>query len=434
MGEPLRIGVAGLGVVGAGVLKVLRDSAGLADKRGLKVAPVAACARDRSRDRGVSLEGLEWFDDPVALARSENVDVFVELMGGADGPAKAATEAAIAAGKHVVTANKALIAEHGADLAAAAEAAGVALLYEAAVAGGLPAIRTVRDALAPCAIASVSGILNGTCNYILSEMEARGAAYADVLADAQRLGYAEADPSFDVGGVDAAHKLAILASLCFATRLSFSDVRVEGIEEITPLDVSFAKELGYRIKLIAAARMADDGALEQRVHPALVPLEHPLATVGDVFNAISIEAEPVGRLFMSGRGAGEGPTASAVAADLFDLAAGHARPPMGFAASELTPARALDGLDHVSGFYLRFLVSDTAGVIAALTEDLAEHDVSIDGIVQHASHAPDKAPHAVPVVITTHQCRERQIRTALQAISKRPFLTETPALIRIEEF
>ncbi|MEL7029546.1 MAG: homoserine dehydrogenase, partial [Pseudomonadota bacterium] len=323
--QPIRIGVAGLGVVGARLLRLLVEDQDRFATRGARFEIAGVCARNRNRDRGVSLADYAWFDNPVELASRGEIDVFVELIGGADGPARAAVEAALKAGVDVVTANKALIAEHGAGLAKLAEEHEAALEFEAAVAGGIPAIRVARDALAPNRMTSVSGILNGTCNYILSQMETTGAAYGDVLAEAQRLGYAEADPSFDVGGIDAAHKLAILASLCFGTELNFGSVATEGIERVSPLDLKFAQELGYRIKLIGAAELDDRGAVRQSVRPVLLSLDHPLAPVGDVINAVVFEAEPVGTLFLSGPGAGAGPTAAAVAADLCDIASGDKR-------------------------------------------------------------------------------------------------------------
>src|SRR5208283_1508289 len=303
MTRPLSVGVAGLGTVGGGVLKLLRDNAEIVTARaGRPIAVVAVSARDRSKDRGVPLGGLRWYDDPVALVGDAGVDVVVELIGGADGPARTLVEAAIAAGKPVVTANKAMLAVHGAALAAAAEAKGVPLAFEAAVAGGIPVIKALREGLAGNRISRIAGILNGTCNYILTQMRERGREFADVLADAQKLGYAEADPSFDIDGIDAAHKLAILAALAFGRPVAFDAVHVEGIRGVSALDIGFARELGYRIKLLGLAR----------VHPCMVPETAPIARVDGVFNAVVTEGDFVGRVMLEGRGAGAGPTASAV--------------------------------------------------------------------------------------------------------------------------
>ena len=311
MTRPLSVAVAGLGTVGGGVLKLLRDNADVvAARAGRPIAVTAVSARDRSKDRGVPVAGLRWYDDPVALASDPAVDVIVELIGGSEGPARALAEAAIGAGKPLVTANKALLAVHGAELAAQAEARGVPLGFEAAVAGGIPVIKALREGLAGNRISFVAGILNGTCNYILTQMRERGREFAEVLADAQKLGYAEADPSFDIDGIDAAHKLAILAALAFGRPVSFDDVHVEGIRRVSALDIAFATELGYRIKLLGIAKQTKAG-IETRVHPCMVPGGAPIATVDGVFNAVVAEGDFVGRVMLTGRGAGAGPTASA---------------------------------------------------------------------------------------------------------------------------
>ena len=310
MTRPLSVGIAGLGTVGGGVLKLLRDNAEIVTARaGRPIAVTAVSARDRSKDRGIAVTGLRWYDDPVALAGDPGVDVVVELIGGSEGPARALADATIAAGKPLVTANKALLAVHGAELARSAEERGVTLKFEAAVAGGIPAIKALREGLAGNRISNVAGILNGTCNYILTQMRERGREFADVLADAQKLGYAEADPSFDIDGVDAAHKLAILAALAFGRPVSFEDVHVEGIRRISALDIAFATELGYRIKLLGIARQTEAG-IETRVHPCMVPQTAPIARVDGVFNAVVAEGDFVGRVMLEGRGAGAGPTAS----------------------------------------------------------------------------------------------------------------------------
>ena len=306
MSRPLSVGVAGLGTVGGGVLKVLRENADLvAARAGRPIVVTAVSARDRSKDRGVPFAGLRWYDDPVALASDPGVDVVVEAIGGSEGSARALAEATIAAGKSLVTANKALLAVHGAELAALAEAKGVSLAFEAAVAGGIPAIKALREGLAANRISRVSGILNGTCNYILTQMREHGREFADVLADAQKLGYAEADPSFDIDGIDAAHKLSILAALAFGRPVAFDSVYVEGIRRISALDIGFATELGYRIKLLGIARQTDQG-IETRVHPCMVPSSAPIARVDGVFNAVVAEGNFVGRVMLEGRGAGGG--------------------------------------------------------------------------------------------------------------------------------
>src|SRR5271165_874311 len=334
--KPLRVGIAGLGTVGAGVVKLLARQAELITARaGRPITVTAVSARDRNRDRGISLDGLIWHDDPLALAWDENVDVVVELIGGSDGPAKALAEKALAAGRPLVTANKALLAVHGVALAQAAEAASLPLAYEAAVAGGIPVIKALREGLAANRISRVAGILNGTCNYILTVMRERGREFAEVLADAQRLGYAEADPSFDIDGIDAAHKLAILAALAFGRPVAFDAVHVEGIRSISALDIAFAAELGYRIKLLGIAGVTD-GAIEARVHPCMVPQSSPIATVDGVFNAVVAEGDFVGRVMLEGRGAGARPTASAVVADLIDIARGRLTPVWGAAAAALS--------------------------------------------------------------------------------------------------
>ena len=428
MTKPLSVGVAGLGTVGAGVLRLLRDNAGLIGARaGRPVAVVSVSARDRARDRGVPTAGLRWYEDPVALASDPGVDVVVEVMGGADGPAHALVSAALAAGKPVVTANKALVALHGAELAAAAERAGVALSFEAAVAGGIPVIKALREGLAANRVDRVAGILNGTCNYILTEMGRGGREFSDVLADAQRLGYAEADPAFDIDGVDAAHKLAILAALAFNQPVDFAAVHVEGIRQVSALDIAFAAELGYRIKLLGIARRTEAG-IETRVHPCMVPLSDPIARVDGVFNAVVAEGDPVGRVMLQGRGAGAGPTASAVVADLIDLAQGRRTPAWGAVGAELQRLPAVPISAHSGAYYLRLMVVDRPGVIADVTAALRDAGVSLESMIQRG-RAPGEA---VPVVLVTHECVEAAMRRAVDAIAAMDAVLEPPALIRIE--
>jgi homoserine dehydrogenase len=428
MTRPLSVGVAGLGTVGVGLLRLLRDNAAIVGARaGRPIAVTAVSARDRARDRGVSLAGLRWYDDPVALAADPSIDVVVELIGGAEGPARALVAAALEARKHVVTANKALLAVHGAELAALAERCGAALVFEAAVAGGIPAIKALREGLAGNRILRVAGILNGTCNYILTVMRERGREFADVLAEAQRLGYAEADPSFDIDGIDAAHKLAILAALAFGRPVAFDAVHVEGIRRVSALDIAFADELGYRIKLIGIARAGEKG-VEARVHPCMVPAGAPIARVDGVFNAVVAEGDFSGPLMLEGRGAGAGPTASAVAADLIDLARDRLTPVWGASSGALSDAPSLPMAAHVGAYYLRLMVVDRPGVIADVTAALRDHGVSLESMLQRG-RSPGEA---VPVVLVTHETGESAMRAALDHIASLDAVLEPPALIRIE--
>ncbi len=428
MTRPLSVGVAGLGTVGAGVLRLLRDNAELvAARAGRRVAVTAVSARDRSRDRGVALQGLRWYDDPAALAADPAIDVVVELIGGSDGAARALVQAALEAGKPVVTANKALLAVHGAALAEMAERRGVSLAFEAAVAGGIPVIKALREGLAGNRIDRVAGILNGTCNYILTAMTEHGREFADVLADAQRLGYAEADPSFDVDGIDAAHKLAILAALAFNRPVDFGSVHIEGIRAVSALDIAFARDLGYRIKLLGIARRAGVG-IETRVHPCMVPLSNPIARVDGVFNAVVAEGDFAGRIMLEGRGAGAGPTASAVVADLVDIARGRGAPVWGMAGEQLSPLPAVPMSAHQGAYYLRLMVVDRPGVIADVTAALRDAGVSLESMIQRG-RAPGEA---VPVVLVTHETGEAGMRAALGQIGGSDAVLEPPALIRIE--
>ncbi len=428
MTRPLLVALAGLGTVGAGVLTLLRSNADvIAARAGRPVAVVAVSARDRTRDRGVALSGLRWFDDPVAMATDSAADVVVEAIGGSEGPARAVVTAALAAGRPVVTANKALMAIHGSELALAAERAGVALAFEAAVAGGIPVIKALREGLAGNRIRRVAGILNGTCNYILSTMRERGREFAEVLADAQRLGYAESDPAFDIDGIDAAHKLAILAALAFGRPVAFDDVYVEGIRRISAMDIAFAGELGYRIKLLGIARATEVG-IEARVHPCMVPQSAPIARVEGVFNAVVAEGDFVGRVMLEGRGAGAGPTASAIVADLIDIARGRFTPAWGAASGELSHAPAVPMAKHVGAYYLRLMVVDRPGVIADVTAALRDAGVSLESMLQRG-RSPGEA---VPVVLVTHETAEAAMRAALARIAALDAVLEDPALIRIE--
>ncbi len=424
--RPLTLGVAGLGTVGAGVLKLLADNADVvAARAGRPVAVVAVSARDRARDRGVNTAGLRWYDDPVALAGDAGVDVVVECIGGSEGPAKALVEAALRAGKPVVTANKALLAVHG---AAMAELAGsTPLAFEAAVAGGIPAIKALREGLAANNLSRVAGILNGTCNYILTTMREQGREFADVLAEAQKLGYAEADPSFDIDGVDAAHKLAILAALAFGRPVDFTSVHVEGIREVSALDFQMAEDLGYRIKLLGIAQRTEAG-ISTRVHPCMVPQAAPIARVDGVFNAVVAEGDFVGRVVLQGRGAGAGPTASAVVADVIDIARGRFTPVWGSAAGALAAVPSVPMSAHTGCYYLRLMVVDRPGVIADVTGVLRDNSISLESMLQRG-RAPGEA---VPVVLTTHECQEAAMRAAITRIEDLAAVMEKPVLIRIE--
>ncbi|MDR3513517.1 MAG: homoserine dehydrogenase [Caulobacteraceae bacterium] len=420
-----RVGVAGLGTVGGGLLTFLSEHPGFAPAGGT-VSVTGVSARSRSRPRPFDISNLAWFDDPVALASSPNVDLFVELIGGSDGPAKAAVEAALKLGKPVVTANKALLAEHGAELAALAETAGVPLLFEAAVMGGTPAVKMLREALVGEEVVAVSGILNGTCNYILTEMEAGGRPFADVLAEAQRLGYAEADPTMDVGGFDAAHKITILAALAFGAAPNYAAAEVEGIDQIELVDIKLARELGYRIRLVASARRGE-GGVAVRVHPALAPLGHPLAETSGALNALFLEGRRIGRIFIQGPGAGAGPTAAAVAADIADVMTGAARPVFQAPAAALKPLAGLDAAHQATKAYLRVMVRDQPGAIAAVSETLAEVGVSIDSFLQK----PVQDVGGVPIVLTTHATREAVLLDAVERIAALPQVLGRPKMLRV---
>lgn len=425
---PLKVALGGLGTVGAGVLRLLRENAELiAARAGRPIEVVAVSARDRTRDRGVSLEGLRWYDAAPDLVGDNDVDVVAEMIGGAEGMGRRLVEAALAKGKPVVTANKALIAVHGAALAAAAERAGVPLAFEAAVAGGIPVIKALREGLAANHLTRVAGILNGTCNYILTAMTRDGGEFADVLAEAQRLGYAEADPRFDVDGIDAAHKLAILAALAFGRPVAFDAVHVEGIRRISALDIAFAAQLGYTIKLLGIARRTEAG-VEARVHPCMLPHDAPIARVDGVFNAVVLEGDFVGRIMLQGRGAGAGPTASAVVADLIDIARGHTTPVWGAASDALSHAPSVPMAAHAGAYYLRLMVTDRPGVIADVTAVLRDEGISLESMLQRARNPAE----SVPVVLVTHATNEAAMIRALERIAALDAVMESPTLIRIE--
>jgi homoserine dehydrogenase len=428
LSDPINIAVAGLGTVGTGTLKLLQRHAGLIEQRcGRRIQVAAVSARDRGRERDVPLGKAVWYDDAVAMAASPGVDVVVELIGGAGGVAKALCEAAIAAGKHVVTANKAMLAHHGVALARAAEERGVTLNYEAAVAGGIPIIKGLREGLAGNRITRVYGILNGTCNYILTAMRETGKEFAEVLEEARRLGYAEADPSFDIDGIDAAHKLAILTSVAFGCEINFEGVYVEGIRHVSSLDVAFAEELQYRIKLLGLARLTEYG-VEQRVHPCMVPDRAAIAHVEDVDNAVVAEGDFVGDVMFGGPGAGAGPTASAVVADLIDIARGRRARTWAVPAVELAKVPAAPMDRHRGPYYIRLMVLDRPGVIADVAAAMRDEQISMESMLQHG-RAPGEA---VPVVLTTHETEEAAMKRALARIAELETVVAPPCMIRVE--
>ena len=428
MQGPLRLGIAGLGTVGAAVLRLLAQNGRLlAERAGREISVTAVSARQRGRDRGVDLKRLRWYDDPLALAADPDVDLVVELIGGADGAALALCRAALEAGKPVVTANKALLAHHGAELAHLAEANGVTIGFEAAVAGGIPIVKTLREALVGNRISRVYGILNGTCNHVLTTMRESGRDFDDVLAEAQRLGYAEADPGFDIDGIDAAHKLALLAALAFGCAPDFTGVYIEGIRHVSPLDIAFATEMGYRIKLLGVARRTEHG-LEQRVHPSMVRIGTPISQIEGVFNAVVAEGDQVDATLYSGRGAGGGPTASAVVADIADIAKGVSPPVLGVPSAALQTLPTAPMERHYGAYYFRLMVVDQPGVLADVAACLRDHEVSIESLIQRARNPLEP----VPIVLTTHETTEAQMTGALARIGALPTVLEPPRMIRIE--
>jgi homoserine dehydrogenase len=438
MMEPLRVGVAGLGTVGAAVVRILaRQDNALAERCGRSIRVTAVSARERGKDRGFDLSRYTWFDDPIDLARSKDVDCVIELIGGGDGAAKGTVETALASGKHVVTANKALLARHGLPLARQAEGRGVALSFEAAAAGGIPVIKTLREALHGNAVWRIYGILNGTCNYILSRMEHEGLSFDQCLKDAQRLGYAEADPTFDIEGHDTAHKLSILTSLAFGTEIDAEAIYVEGVSKIASLDLKMAGELGYRIKLLGVAEKTATG-IEQRVHPTMVPRSSSIAQVMGVTNAVTIDADAVRELTLIGPGAGGDATASAVVADIADIASGTIRPPFGRPVARLEKPQRAPMQRHEGGYYIRLTVPDRPRVAAGVATHMGDADISLESIVQKRSDiAAEKDPHGrsgapVSLVLVTYAATEAAIRAALEGIERDGLTSEPPQVIRIE--
>jgi homoserine dehydrogenase len=425
--EPFRVAIAGLGVVGGGAVKLLQGNADLLARRAgrpIVIAAVADCDR-RPRDFGV--DAYAWYDDALAMVEAADVDVVVELIGGAEGTARRVCERALAAGRHVVTANKALIAHHGVALAAAAEAHNVSLAFEAAVAGGIPIIKTLREGLVGNVRSRVFGILNGTCNYILSAMRGSGRDFESVLAEAQALGYAEANPGLDVDGIDTAHKLTILATVAFGCTLEFGAVHVEGIRHVSPVDIAFAEELGYRIKLLGIASLTERG-VERRVHPCMVPVTSPIAHVEGVFNAVVADGDFVDTITQVGRGAGERPTASAVVADIVDIACGRGQPPFGMPVASLAPLPTAPMSLHVGAYYIRLMVLDRPGVFADIASILRDNEVSMEAVLQRG-RAPGEA---VPVVMTMHETAEAAMVRSLAQVANLACCVEPPRMIRIE--
>ena len=427
MSAPLRLGIAGLGTVGIGVVKIVQAQADLiAARAGRAVAVTAVSARDPKKNRDADLSAYAWEADPVALARRPDVDVFVEVMGGHDGPAKAATEAAIASGKDVVTANKALLAHHGQALAEAAEAQGCALRFEAAVAGGIPVIKALTEGLSANRIKRVMGVMNGTCNYILTRMQSAGLPYATVFEEARQLGYLEADPNLDVGGIDAGHKLSLLAAIAFGTRVSFDAVELEGIGNVSIDDIRLAEDMGYRIKLLGVAQMTGRG-LEQRMTPCLVPADSPLGQLQGGTNMVVLEGDAVGQIVLRGPGAGQGPTASAVMADVIDIARGLRLPTFGIPAARLvepTPASSATP----APYYLRMTLLDKPGALAKIATCLGDAGVSIDQMRQYGHQGAN-----APVLIVTHKAAPDDVAHAMTRFAATGVLVGDPVAIRIEE-
>ncbi|MBL3569244.1 homoserine dehydrogenase [Rhodovulum sp. BSW8] len=427
MTTPLRLGIAGLGTVGAGVLKIVQSRANLLAQRGGRpVVVTAVSARSRGKDRGVDLSGYAWEDDPVALARRDDVDVLVELMGGSDGPAKAATEAALAAGKDVVTANKAMLAIHGQTLAETAEAAGRVIRFEAAVAGGIPVVKALTEGLAGNQIARIMGVMNGTCNYILTRMEREGLPYETVFDEAQALGYLEADPTLDVGGIDAGHKLSLLTAIAFGTRVDFDAVELEGIERISIVDIRHAADMGFRIKLLGVAQMTGRG-LEQRMSPCLVPAQSPLGQLEGATNMVVLEGDAVGQIVLRGAGAGEGPTASAVMSDVIDIARGYRVATFGQPAAGLESARPARAT-VAAPYYLRMELQDKPGALAKVAAVLGEAGVSINRMRQ-TRHSETTAP----VLVVTHKTTRDALDQALKGFAATGVVVGDPVAIRIED-
>ena len=426
MPDPLRLGVAGLGTVGIGVVKILQRHADMLTRRaGRPIVITAVSAKSPKKNRDADLSGYAWEADPVALAKRADVDVFVELIGGSDGPALDATEAAIAAGKDVVTANKAMLALHGQSLAEKAEAKGHVIRFEAAVAGGIPVVKALTEGLAGNEITRVMGVMNGTCNYILTRMESAGLPYAEVFEEARQLGYLEADPNLDVGGIDAGHKLALLAAIAFGTKVAFGAVELEGIGRISIDDIRRAGDMGYRIKLLGVAQMTGRG-LEQRMSPCLVSADSPLGQLQGGTNMVVLEGDSVGQIVLRGAGAGQGPTASAVWSDVIEIARGTRLSTFGQPAATLAKpvtARA----SAPAPYYLRMELADKPGALAKVATLLGDAGISIDRMRQYG-HMDASAP----VLIVTHKTTRDAIEHAFTKLPATGVVIGEPVAIRIE--
>ncbi len=434
MTKPLRVGVAGLGTVGAAlVAQVAQQRAALQARCGRRIDVVAVCARSRDKERGINLKKMAWFSDPIALARADGIDVFVELMGGTGAHAKDAVEAALASGRSVVTANKALLAKYGVRLASLAEKHHAALNFEAAVGGAIPIVKTIREGLAGNSFERIYGILNGTCNYILTKMEQENLSFEACLKEAQRLGYAEADPTFDIEGHDTAQKLAILASLAFGTRVDQRAIYVEGISSISPADLNAADALGYRVKLLGVAVKTPKG-IEQRVHPTMVRKDSSIAQVMGVTNAVTVDAEGIDPLTLVGPGAGGAATASAVLADIGDIARGVRTAPFGRPTAGLSAVHKLPMQRHEGGYYIRLMARDRPGTAATIAKRLAEQDISMESIVQrHPDGTAGRKGGPVPVILITYATTEDAVRKALAAVGRDRVISGRPQVIRIEK-
>tara|TARA_Y100001970_G_C14191833_1_gene835834 strand:- start:179 stop:1468 length:1290 start_codon:yes stop_codon:yes gene_type:complete len=429
LSSSLNIGIAGLGTVGSGVVDLLANNTDHINKRTGKFLKLTAIsAKDKSKKRNMNINNFDWFDNPCDLAASKDIDVFVELIGGSDGIAKESVEIALKSGKHVVTANKALIANHGFELSKIAESNSIMLNFEASVAGGIPIIKLLKESLAANKINKIYGILNGTCNFILTQMEKTGKPFDEVLIEAQKLGYAESDPSFDIDGTDTAHKLAVLTALMMGNPPDFSSIQVEGIESISSEDITYSEKLGFCIKLLGIV-LKKGGKFIQRVHPCMIPVTSSISRIDDVKNAIFVEGNFIGPLVLEGLGAGAGPTASAVVSDLIDISNGNFIPPFGCKLESENHTEKLD-TDRFGPWYIRLEVIDQPGVLAEIAAELKNQSVSIESVLQRG-RAPGEC---VSLIITTHETNEKKFKIAMEKIKKLNALTEPPCMIRIENF
>ncbi len=435
MPDTFKVAIAGLGTVGTGVISLLQKNASIISRRaGVSVEIAGISSKNRDKVRDIEISEYRWFDNPLDLCCIKDCNVVIELIGGEKGIARDLVQKALESGKDVITANKALLAHHGMELARIAESNNAVLAYEAAVAGGIPIIKKLREGFAANRIGAVYGILNGTCNYILSEMSSSGRSFRDVLQEAQEHGYAEADPSLDVDGFDAAHKLALLSALAFGVQPDLERLRVTGIRKVTAEDIRFAGELGFVIKLLGIAKRAegceaDENCIVQMVEPCLIPSGGIIGSVGGVFNAVQVQGDFVGDSFSIGRGAGSGPTASSVISDLIDLARGQRLPCFGVPAIGLSPAKWADTGMLLNRFYLRLNVLDKPGVLADISAILRDHNISINSLLQYGRDPGQP----VSVVLTTHEARQSEIAHACENIAALSSVIESPCAIRIED-